>query len=153
MRDLANSLSRCFYRQSAGVFILRFVTGLIFILHGAMKLAAIAAIGAFFGRLGLAPELWWAWFIALLEVIGGAALILGVATRVFGILFAIEMVVAVFLTGVGRGFSAHELEILLAAASLAIALAGSGRWSLWPAECRRCGVIACDGETCVLVED
>lgn len=151
MRDLANSISRFFYQQSAGMFILRLVTGLIFVLHGAMKLGAIALIGAFFGHLGLAPELWWAWFIALLEVIGGAALILGVATRVFGALFAIEMVVAIFLTGIGRGFSAHEFELLLAAASFAIALAGSGRWSLWRMECARCGGIACDGETCVFV--
>lgn len=152
MRDLANSVSRFFYHQSAGMFALRLVTGLIFVLHGAMKLGAIALIGAFFGHLGLVPGLWWAWFIALLEVIGGSALILGVATRVFGALLAIEMVAAIFLTGVGRGFSAHEFELLLAASALAIALAGSGRWSLWRAECERCGAIACDGETCVLTE-
>lgn len=152
MRDIANALSRFFYRKSAGMFVLRLVTGLIFVLHGAMKLSAIALIGAFFGQLGVPAALTVAWFIALLEIIGGAALILGVATRLFGALFAIEMVVAIFLTGVSRGFSAHEFELLLAASSLAIALAGSGSWSVWKAECDNCGGIICDGRECLVVE-
>ena len=146
-----NALSRYFYSQSAGMFFLRLVTGLIFLLHGATKVGSIAMIAGFFGSLGLVPAIGWAWFIGLLEVIGGAALILGVATRVFGTLFAIEMIVAVFLTGIGKGFNAHALELLLAAASLAIALSGSGRWSVYPLECENCGALVCDGETCAAV--
>jgi putative oxidoreductase len=152
MRDIANAVSRFFYHRAAGMFVLRFVTGLIFVLHGAMKLSAITIIGAFFGQLGVPAALSVAWAIALLEVIGGAALILGVATRIFGALFAIEMIVAIFLTGVGRGFAAHEFELLLAAAALAIALAGSGRWSLFKSECENCGGIVCDGRECLVVE-
>ncbi len=149
--DLANSISRFFYRQSAGMFFLRLVTGVIFIVHGSSKLGAINHVAGFFMTLGLSA--WVAWFIALLEVIGGAALILGVATRLFGALFTIEMVVAIFLTGIGRGWSAHEFELLLAAASLAIALAGSGSWSLYKMECDACGGFLCDGDRCVMVEE
>ena len=149
---LANSISRFFYRQSAGLFILRLVTGLIFIMHGAMKLGAIAMITGFFGHLGLTPALWWVWFIALLEVLGGVALILGAATRLFGALLGIEMIVAILLTGIGRGWGAHELELLLAAASLAIALTGSGRWSAYKMECDTCGGILCDGEECLVID-
>lgn len=149
--SLGNSISRFFYHQSAGMFFLRLVTGTIFIVHGSSKLADVNAVAHMFGGMGLFGALWWAWFIALLEVIGGAALILGVATRIFGALFAIEMIVAIFLTGIGRGFSAHQFELLLGAASLAIALAGSGRWSAYPMECDTCGGVFCDGERCVLV--
>jgi putative oxidoreductase len=151
--DLGNSISRFFYHQSAGMFFLRLVTGIIFIMHGSMKLGALGMMAGFFGGLGLAPALWWVWLIGLLEVVGGAALILGVATRLFGALLAIEMLVAIFLTGVGRGFSAHEFELLLAAASFAIALSGSGGWSLYPLECETCGGVFCDGNQCVLVEE
>ncbi|HVM58981.1 MAG TPA: DoxX family protein [Candidatus Paceibacterota bacterium] len=149
--DLANSVSRFFYQQSAGMFILRLATGAIFVAHGVMKLEDPAMVAGFFAKLGLLPGLQWVWFIALLEVIGGAALILGLATRFFGSLLAIEMLVAILLTGIGRGFHAHELELILAAASLSIALAGSGRWSLYKMECAKCGGIFCDGDTCAIV--
>ena len=95
---------------------------------------------------------WWVWFIALLEVLGGVALILGAATRLFGALLGIEMIVAILLTGIGRGWGAHELELLLAAASLAIALTGSGRWSAYKMECDTCGGILCDGEECLVID-
>lgn len=151
--DLANSISRYFYRQSAGMFFLRLVTGAIFIAHGSMKLGALGMMSGAFGHMGLAPALWWVWFIGLLEVVGGAALILGVATRFFGALFAIEMLVAIFLTGLGRGWSAHEFELILAASSLAIALAGSGNWSLYKMECDACGGVFCDGNRCMILTD
>lgn len=149
--DVANAISRFFYRQSAGMFALRLVTGTVFIVHGATKLGSVEAMTGFFGSIGLTPAFIWIWAIGLLEVVGGAALIFGIATRFFGAAFAIEMVVAIFLTGLGRGFHAHEYELLLAAASLAIALTGSGRWSLYQMECENCGGMFCSGDTCVLV--
>ena len=150
--ETANSISRFFRHQSAGMFFLRLVTGTIFIAHGSMKLGAIGMMSGVFASLGLWPAVGWVWFIALLEVLGGAALILGVATRFFGALLAIVMFVAIFLTDIGRGWAAHEFELLLAASSLAIALAGSGRWSLYKMECDHCGGMFCNGETCVVVD-
>jgi putative oxidoreductase len=149
--NLANTISRFLYRQSVGLLVLRLVTGTIFILHGAFKIAAMPLILGFFASLGLTPAEFWVWFISLVEITGGVALILGVATRFFGAVLAIEMLVAIILTGIGRGWAAHEFEILLMAASVAIAFAGSGRWSLYKMECGRCGGILCRGDTCVLV--
>jgi uncharacterized membrane protein YphA (DoxX/SURF4 family) len=150
--DTINGISRTFRHQAFGLFILRFVTGLIFLIHGATKVGGVQAVAQFFGTIGLSPSLEWAWFIGILEVLGGAALILGVATRFFGAVLGIEMVVAILLTGLGRGFGAHEFELLLGAASFAIALIGSGSWSLYKMECDNCGGFLCEGDVCVPVE-
>lgn len=150
--DTINGLSRTFRHQAFGLFILRFVTGLIFLVHGAAKVGAVENVAQFFGTIGLAPSLEWAWFIGILEVLGGAALILGVATRFFGAVLGIEMIVAILLTGVGKGFNAHAFELLLAAAAFAIAFIGSGSWSLFKMECDNCGGFLCEGDVCVPVE-
>lgn len=148
--DPINYVSRYFYRRSAAMFFLRLVTGLIFILHGLMKLQSPEMMAGFFAGVGLHPALFWVWAIGLLEVIGGAALIVGVAARVFGGLLAVEMIAAIFLTGLGRGFGAHEFELLLAVAALAVGLSGAGRWSLYSHNCERCGGVFCSGNTCVV---
>lgn len=88
------------------------------------------------------------YFIAWLELIGGLALILGVATRLFGLVFGIEMLVATFVVGFGRGLG---LEFYLAMVSFAISLMGSGSFSLFKMECSKCGGFLCKG-TCTVAE-
>jgi putative oxidoreductase len=150
--DPINGISRAFYQQSFGLFVLRLVTGGIFLLHGAAKLGSIQMTTVMMAHFGLVPSFEWAWFIALLEVLGGAALIFGVATRFFGAVLGIEMVVAVLLGGFAHGIGPHEFELLLAAASFAIALIGSGSWSLYKMECDNCGGFLCEGNVCVEVD-
>jgi hypothetical protein len=58
------------------------------------------------------------------------------------------MVVAIFTTGLSKGWQAHELEALLMAASFALVYMGSGRFSLWRMECQHCGGMACRIEDC-----
>ncbi|HVW82593.1 MAG TPA: DoxX family protein [Candidatus Paceibacterota bacterium] len=134
-----NSLARFFYQRDLGLLLLRVSTGLIFLLHGWMKVNDLAMTAGMFAHMGF--PLWVGYFIAWLEVIGGLALILGVATRFFGVVFGIEMLVATFIVGFSRGLG---LEFYLAAVSFAIALAGSGRFSIYPLECRACGALVCE---------
>jgi len=147
-----NATSRYFYKRSLGLLLLRLVLGFIFLTHGWDKVQHIAMIEQFFHSLGFG--VWVAYFIGWLEVVGGLALILGVATRLFGLLFGIEMLVAVLLIGPAHGFASVEFELLLAVASFAIALMGSGRYSIYKMECSDCGGMLCSGETgvCVPVE-
>jgi putative oxidoreductase len=147
--DGINWTSRYFYKRSLGLLLLRLVLGFIFLTHGWDKVEHIAQIEQFFGTLGFWP--WIAYLIGWLEVIGGIALILGVATRLFGLLFGIEMLVAVFLLGPAHGFASVEFELLIAVASLAIALMGSGKFSIYRMECLDCGGMLCNGETGVCV--
>lgn len=143
--DTANGVSRFFYRRNLGLLLLRVATGLIFFLHGWSKVNDLARTVGMFAHMGF--PVWVAYFIAWLEVLGGLGLILGIATRFFGLLFGIEMLVATFVVGFGRGLG---LEFYLAMVSFAIALAGSGAFSVFKMECDTCGGVFCDGETCVL---
>lgn len=125
------SVSKFFYKPAAALFLVRLVTGYIFLEHGLGKVTNLTMpIGMMQHMLGSE----WGWvgiFIAWLEVVGGAALMLGILTRVFAVAFMIQMIVAVFLTGFARGLQAHDLEIILALNSAALALAGGGACRLF----------------------
>jgi putative oxidoreductase len=149
LTDAANTVSRFFYQRNVGLLILRVSTGLIFLMHGWMKIHNLPQTGMMFAHMGFGSPV--GYFIAWLEVIGGLALILGIATRFFGVVFFIEMLVATLVVGFGRGLG---LEFYLAAVSLAIALMGSGAFSVFKMECDNCGGFLCDGSTgvCVVTE-
>jgi putative oxidoreductase len=55
--------------------------GWLFLASGYVKVGSIAGTAAFFTSLGMSPPELWAWFAAIVEIILGAALILGIATR------------------------------------------------------------------------
>lgn len=152
LSNTIDSVSRTLRHQAFGLFLLRLVAGYIFLVHGLAKFSNIPMVSGMMAHFGLAPSLEWAWFITLLEIVGGAALILGIATRFFGAVLGIEMLVAVFLGGFARGLDPHQFELILAAATFAIAFIGSGSWSLFKMECDNCGGFLCEGNVCVPVE-
>ncbi|HVZ75786.1 MAG TPA: DoxX family protein [Candidatus Paceibacterota bacterium] len=149
MKNIINRMSRFWYRRSLGVLLVRVATGIVFVAHGWMKIHNTAMVSGMMLHLGV----FWPWFfgpfISWLEVIGGLMLILGIFTRPIAVALGIEMVFAIFLTGFGRGWSPHELEAVLALNSFAIALMASGRFALYPMECRQCaGMLCWGGENC-----
>src|SRR5512143_1793952 len=112
-----------------GLLVLRIAIAMI-ALHGISKLMNLAGTGAFFGKLGVPlPELM-AVFIALLETVGGICILLGIATRVFGILIAFDLATAILLTNPLKGISPHEMELWFMLTGIAIALTGPGKFSL-----------------------
>lgn len=144
MKLLINKTSQYFYNSSIGIFIIRLVTGFIFIIEGWSKFQNLSGTSNFMVHLGL--PIWMGLFIATLELVGGIALVLGIFTRIFGIIFGIEMLFIVFLTGWARGIGSHNLELILSAASFGIVFIGSGKYSLFPIECINCGGMFC--KTC-----
>jgi len=69
-------------------------------------------------------------FIGLLEFFGGIALVLGLLTRVIALGFVFDMLGAILLVQMKRGFSNYELEFLLLGSSVAIFLMGAGGFSI-----------------------
>ena len=115
-----------------GIALLRVVVGIVFVMHGQQKLfeMGVGGVGGFFASLGVpAPQLA-AVVVSLLETVGGVALILGVLTRLFGLLLTGDMLVALLLVHRPNGFFAGdggvELVLLLGTAALALALTGPG---------------------------
>jgi putative oxidoreductase len=112
-----------------GVTIVRIATGLVFTVHGFQKFAGgLGGVVGFFGKIGIPLPGVMAPFIAGLELIGGILLIIGLATRWIGLLFALEMIVTTFYVQIpSKGWGASDLDRSLLAAALLLLLAGSGR--------------------------
>jgi putative oxidoreductase len=86
---------------------------------------------AYFTKLGFPVPVVTAWFIALLEFFGGAALILGLFVSYLGLVFTIEFIVAAFLVKLpGVGYAQSRLDIMILAAAAALSLLGAGPWSI-----------------------
>lgn len=150
MKKLINTTSRHFFNPSAGLLLIRVATGLIFFTYGWTKIQNLDQTVLSLAQIGI--SLPFVYFISWLEVVGGLALILGVATRLFGTLLGIEMLVAVILVGLGRGVS---IELALTLISFGIALTGSGKYSIYRMECKHCSGMLCNGEagTCTVFKD
>ncbi len=121
---------------SLGLLVLRVVVGAVFAAHGAQKIFEYTipgTIGSFAGMGVPMPEIA-APFVAFVELIGGILLVLGLFTRLAGILLAIDMVVALVLVhlsaGLWVGEGGYEFVAVLGAAALALALTGAGRFSI-----------------------
>ncbi|RAX17646.1 DoxX family membrane protein [Pseudarthrobacter sp. AG30] len=116
--------------------VLRVILGFLFAAHGWQKFNewTIAGTQASFAKMGVPAADVMAPAVAVLELAGGAALILGVLTRVVAALLVLDMLGALFLVhapaGVFAANGGYELVLLLAAAAFALALAGPGRLSI-----------------------
>src|SRR3989304_1144705 len=83
-----------------GPLIFRFALGIIFLVHGRFKLQPTARQGfvqvaGWLKQIGVPLPLVAAWSVVLLETVGALLLILGLGTRILGILFAAEMLVVI----------------------------------------------------------
>ncbi|WP_344120687.1 DoxX family protein [Kocuria aegyptia] len=121
---------------SLGLTVLRVVLGATFLLHGWQKFTewTIAGTQASFAQMGVPAAELAAPAVAVLELVGGLLLVLGLGTRVVAALLALTMLGALVLVHLPAGFFAAdggvELVLLLAAAAALYALAGAGRWSV-----------------------
>lgn len=119
-----------------GIALLRVVVGLTLFMHGYQKffVTGVGNVGGFFGSLGVPAPGFFALVFSLLETVGGLALILGILTRVFGVLLAIDVLAALLVFHRPNGFFVSdggiELVLLLAASGLALALTGPGALAL-----------------------
>ncbi|WP_066064504.1 DoxX family protein [Neobacillus soli] len=107
--------------------ILRVFLGATFFIHGLAKFqGGIENTVGFFESLGLPG--FTAYIVALIELIGGIAIVLGVGTRIISILFAIILAVAIVKVKLAVGFlgngqmAGYELDLALIAISIYLAI-------------------------------
>ncbi|WP_203247313.1 DoxX family protein [Sporosarcina beigongshangi] len=122
-------------RNDAGVVVLRVILGITFFIHGLSKFqGGIGNTVGYFESLGILGFL--AYAVAIIELIGGIMLILGMGTRIISVLFAVIMLVAIFTVKLPAGFlgdgqlAGYELEVALLAIAIFLAIANSTSFSL-----------------------
>ena len=119
-----------------GPTLLRVVVGLISLAHGTQKLFGdgFDGVANMMEGLGVPAPALAAVALILTEVVGGAALILGLFTRLSAIPLAFSMLVATVLVHLPNGFFSSsggvEFTLLLTIACVALALTGPGKASL-----------------------
>ncbi|AXK46902.1 DoxX family protein [Brachybacterium saurashtrense] len=128
--------SRTGTTTALGLLIARLALGAIFAAHGYQKLVTfgLAGVTDSFRGMGVpAPELV-APVVAIVELVGGIALIAGAFTGIVGLVLALDMLAAALLVHVGQGVfienGGWELVGALGAGALALAAVGAGRFSL-----------------------
>src|ERR671912_3051980 len=108
---------------------LRIIAGIGFMIHGLPKLLDITNTQNSFTNMGLPPEL--AVIIGLLEFIGGLAILLGIFTRIAAGLLALNMIGAILLVKLSKGFiGGFELDLLYLAIMISLILTGPGSISI-----------------------
>jgi len=126
--------------QPWGVLLLRLVLGVAMVVHGYPKvvpsggfhngqfLAALNRYTHYVSTLGL--PYWLGYVSAFTEFVGGICLLLGLLTRFFSFLAAIDLLVAIVAVDRHRGYSGLEGALALAAIAIMLMLAGPGKAAL-----------------------
>jgi putative oxidoreductase len=111
------------------LLLLRLAIGVIFVSHGYPKLFGHTREGMqSFARLGLPP--YFAYISGVIELFGGFLLIVGLFTRIAGLLLACEMAVGLWsahqIISIPLAVRNYELPLMLAVGAFALASLGAG---------------------------
>ncbi|MFB6212529.1 MAG: DoxX family protein [Candidatus Magasanikbacteria bacterium] len=114
-----------------GLLFLRIVVGAIMVVHGKPKIENMEKTKSDFSDMGFRPAFFWGWLVAMLEFIGGIALILGFLTQLFALLFFIQFLVILFTVKKEANFrGGYEFPLLILVSSLVLLTSGGGLYTL-----------------------
>ncbi len=111
-----------------GLLFLRVSVALIFIYSGWSKLSSMDMVIGMFTNLGFPVAAFWAYLVAIVEFLGGIAILVGLYTRSIASILAIIMVVALLVAHVPGPLKQAFLPIALLGSTLALAGTGAGKY-------------------------
>ncbi|MDR2279867.1 MAG: DoxX family protein [Gordonia sp. (in: high G+C Gram-positive bacteria)] len=120
------------HAQGLSTAIARIILGIIFLAHGCQKFFVYGMdnVATNFDMMGAPFPTLSAWIAAILEFVGGIALIAGIAVPLFALLLIFNMIGAIFIAHIDFGFWAgdggYELPLALIAGLIAVAIAQQG---------------------------
>ena len=121
-----------FRNEDAGLLVLRVAVAIPFIVHGYAKLADHGMYVQAFASMGIFAPAFMAWFVGLVEFVGGIVVLLGIFVRTAGVLLTVVMVVAIATVHAKSGYSAmtggYEYQLTLLLTALAVAFTGAGKY-------------------------
>lgn len=133
-RLYARALPKIKTLSDLGPLLIRLTLGVVFVAAGSGKLDDLDRVTHFFTELGIVAPRLSAVLVACTECFGGAAVTIGLATRVAALPLAMTMVVAILTALLPDVSSALELaalsEVAYLAMFLSLAMTGPGRWSV-----------------------
>ena len=110
---------------------LRLAMGVILVVAGYIKLTGMGNTITYFTNQGFPLPVVTAWFIALLEFLGGLALIAGFQVRNLGALFTIQFIVAaLWVKFPNTWYTNSRIDMMLIAAGAALYFIGAGPLSI-----------------------
>lgn len=122
--------------KESALLLSRILLGVILIAHGwdKFQITGLEGVSGYFDSLGIPAAAVAAPAVALIEIIGGALLILGLFTPIVSIIITVVMVGAALFAHLSNGIfitnGGWELVGAIAAGTLALAALGAGRYSM-----------------------
>lgn len=117
------------------LLVVRVILGITFLVHGVAKFQmGLGNVAGYFQSLGIPGFL--GYVVALIEFIGGVALILGLGTRIVSALVGVVMMGAIFTAKLPAGFmgnataAGYELDLALLCMAVALIFSGSQFYAL-----------------------
>ena len=116
--------------------LVRVVIGVILFVHGWGKVMGPGGAGVtkYFSGLGMPAPGAMAYWAIFIETVGAACVAIGLFTRFFAAVLAIEMLTAIYLVHWAKGFAqgagGYEYVLLLGIVLFAIAIRGGGPYSV-----------------------
>ncbi len=118
-----------------GQLIIRVVLGITFFIHGLDKFqGGVENTAGWFESIGIPGVV--AYGVAIIELVGGLMLVLGLFSRIVSILFAVVMVGAIVKVKLAIGFlgngqmAGYELDLAFLAMAVMLAITGSKAFAL-----------------------
>nr|WP_309099942.1 DoxX family protein [Fredinandcohnia onubensis] len=118
-----------------GQLIIRVVLGITFFIHGLDKFqGGVENTAGWFESIGIPGVV--AYGVAVVELVGGIMLVLGLFSRIVSILFAVVMVGAIVKVKLAIGFlgngqmAGYELDLAFLAMAVMLAITGSKAFAL-----------------------